>query len=169
MGRRTKCRACGVTRRNPTTQSTPTDVTVSMPTCQPAASPIGAAIRRPDRPPIVVPAMYVPAARVTAKDSTSSTISATARAATPPWASPSAKRRASSSGKEVASPPATANTQAATMDTAIARRRPQRSEAKDHGITDSARPAVAAETRSAASWEVTCRSAATSGSRPCGE
>ena len=52
-----KCAALGAMRRKISTQATATPMTTSMPASQPSCSPTGAAISRPESPPMVVPEM----------------------------------------------------------------------------------------------------------------
>ncbi len=61
------------------------------------------------------------------------------------------------------------STVAAVTDSDMARTRPIRSAISDHGMTPIARPAVAADTMSAAFAAPMWRSAAMSGSTACGE
>ncbi|KYK04468.1 hypothetical protein AUV08_08720 [Micrococcus sp. CH7] len=111
----------------------------------------------------------MPAAAATACGTTSSASSATASPATPPCAMPSSRRRPSMASNVGARTPVSAHALAETIETTMARRRPHRSPATDHGTTDRARPSVLAETSRAARSAGTPRSSLTSGSRPCGE
>ena len=92
-----------------------------------------------------------------------------ATAGMPPRATPSTKRRATRDSNVGMSPTSTPSTVAALTAATIVRRRPHRSETRDHGITPTARPMVAEETASADCAASTWRSSARMGSTPCTE
>lgn len=120
-------------------------------------------------PPTLVPAMYTAAADAVNRASISSWRYVIASAGSPPRASPSRNRTASSTcrnGLNAANTPKMAD---AAMAARMALSRPKRSAAHDHGTTASATPSIAKETVSATSLGGAPRSALSTVSSACGE